>query len=90
MDTPEPVLRSEISTIVCAANWPLFAEDDSRPMGRWKVSWTEQEVEKLKLLAGTMPLSLIAKELDRTTGAVLTKATAEKLTIIVHTRSGRA
>ncbi|MFK4530127.1 hypothetical protein ABIF90_008108 [Bradyrhizobium japonicum] len=59
-------------------------------MGRWKVSWTEQEVEKLKLLAGTMPLSLIAKELDRTTGAVLAKATAEKLTIIVHTRSRRA
>ncbi|MET3968065.1 hypothetical protein ABID62_004141 [Bradyrhizobium sp. S3.9.1] len=36
-----------------------------------------------------MPLSLIAKELDRTTGAVLAKATAEKLTIIVRTRSGR-
>ena len=59
-------------------------------MRRWKVSSTEQEVEKLKLLAGTMPLSLIAKELDRTKGAVLAKATAEKLTIIVHTRIGRA
>ncbi|MCS3496179.1 hypothetical protein M2189_004861 [Bradyrhizobium japonicum] len=48
------------------------------------------DTRELVLLAGTMPLSLIAKELDRTTGAVLAKATAEKLTIIVHTRSDRA
>ncbi|BAL07774.1 MULTISPECIES: hypothetical protein [Bradyrhizobium] len=58
-------------------------------MPRWKEAWTEDEVAKLKALAGTMPLTLIAKELDRTAGAVLAKAAEEKLSI-VHTRSGRA
>ena len=59
-------------------------------MARWKQDWTTEEVEKLRALAGTMPLTQIAAELDRTTGAVLAKATEEKLSVIVHTRSGRA
>ncbi|MET4175470.1 heme oxygenase [Bradyrhizobium sp. LA6.1] len=59
-------------------------------MPRWKGEWTEQEVEKLRLLAATMPLTLIAKELNRTVGTMLAKATYEKIKIIVHTRSGRA
>jgi hypothetical protein len=50
-------------------------------MPRWKGEWTEQEVEKLRL---------IAKELNRTVGTMLAKATYEKIKIIVHTRSGRA
>ena len=54
----------------------------------WKENWTEQEVAKLRSMAGTMSLALIAKELDRTTGAVLAKAAEEKLTIVV--RSSRA
>jgi hypothetical protein len=58
-------------------------------MPRWKQAWTEEEVQRLKLLAGTMQLALIAKELDRTTGAVLAKATAEKLSVVASTR-GRA
>ncbi|MET4846974.1 hypothetical protein [Bradyrhizobium japonicum] len=57
-------------------------------MPRWKENWTEQEVAKLRSMAGTMSLALIAKELDRTTGAVLAKAAEEKLTIVV--RSSRA
>ncbi|MBR1070237.1 heme oxygenase [Bradyrhizobium japonicum] len=59
-------------------------------MPRWKEGWTEEEVEKLRSLAATMPLTLIAKELDRTFGAVLAKATDENIKIIVHARSGRA
>ncbi len=59
-------------------------------MARWKNDWTTEELEKLKGLVGTMPLALIAKELDRTTGAVLAKATEERLAVIVQTRSGRA
>ncbi|MEY9385023.1 hypothetical protein [Bradyrhizobium liaoningense] len=47
-------------------------------------------MEKLRSLAATMPLTLIAKELDRTFGAVLAKATDENIKIIVHARSGRA
>ena len=59
-------------------------------MARWKQDWTAEEIEKLRGLVGTMPLALIARELDRTTGAVLAKATEEKLAVIVQTRSGRA
>lgn len=59
-------------------------------MPRWKENWTKEEVEKLKSFAGTMPLTLIAQELNRTRGAVLAKATEEKLSIIVGTRGGRS
>lgn len=59
-------------------------------MARWKQDWTAEEIEKLRALAGTMPLTQIAAELDRTTGTVLAKAVEEKLSVIVHTRSGRA
>lgn len=65
-----------------------FIEKDLMP--RWKENWTEDEVEKLKALAGSMPLTLIAKELNRTRGAVLAKATEETLAIIVRPGSGRA
>ncbi|HEV2153164.1 hypothetical protein [Bradyrhizobium sp.] len=58
-------------------------------MPRWKQEWTEEEVTKLRLLAGTMPLSLIAKQLNRTTGAVLAKAAAEKLAVIADLRGRR-
>ncbi|MDI3566926.1 hypothetical protein [Bradyrhizobium sp. Arg816] len=57
-------------------------------MPRWKQAWTKEEVDRLNALAGTLPLKLIAKELDRTTGAVLAKATEEKLSVIVTTRNG--
>lgn len=59
-------------------------------MARWKQDWTREEVQKLRSLAGTMPLMKIAAELDRTTGSVLAKAMEEKLPVIVHVRSGRA
>ena len=59
-------------------------------MARWKQDWTAEEIEKLRTLAGTMPLTRIAAELNRTTGTVHVKAMEEKLSVIVHTRSGRA
>jgi len=57
-------------------------------MARWKATWSAAELEKLRALAGTMPMTMIAKELGRTTGIVLAKATEERLPVIVHTRSG--
>ena len=59
-------------------------------MARWKQGWTESELARLRSLAGTVPITQIAKELGRTTGTVLAKAIEEKLSIIVHTRSARA
>jgi hypothetical protein len=53
-------------------------------MARWKQNqeWTIEEVETLRALAGTMPLAMIAKKLQRTIGAVLVKAFEEKLSIV--------
>ncbi|MCS3897383.1 hypothetical protein M2171_006516 [Bradyrhizobium japonicum USDA 38] len=83
----EPMWQTRFSNIIGAIRVP---EGIVRLMPRWKEEWTEQEVEKLRSLAATMPLTLIAKELNRTVGTVLAKATYEKIKIIVHTRSGRA
>jgi hypothetical protein len=60
-------------------------------MAHWKQNqeWTVEEVETLKVLAGAMPLSMIAKKLQRTTGAVLAKAFEERLPVIEHARGGR-
>lgn len=51
-------------------------------MARWKQSWSEQDLSKLKTLAGTKPIAVIAKELGRTTGTVLAKAIEQKLPVI--------
>ena len=53
-----------------------------RDMARWKQSWSEQDLSKLKTLAGTKPIAVIAKELGRTTGTVLAKAIEQKLPVI--------
>lgn len=34
-------------------------------MARWKQSWSEEELGKLRKLAGTKPMTIIAKELGR-------------------------
>ncbi|MEY9184756.1 hypothetical protein ABIG06_006306 [Bradyrhizobium sp. USDA 326] len=57
-------------------------------MARWKQSWTEEDLNRLRELAGTKPIATIAKELGRTTGTVLAKAIEQKLPIIY--RIGRA
>jgi hypothetical protein len=51
-------------------------------MARWKQSWSEEELSKLRKLAGTKPMTIIAKELGRTTGTVLAKAIEQKLPVI--------
>lgn len=51
-------------------------------MGRWKQSWTAEDLSKLRTLAGTKPIAVIAKELGRTTGTVLAKAMEQKLPVI--------
>lgn len=49
-------------------------------MARWKQPWSEGDIERLRILAaGTKPLSVVAKELDRTAGSVLAKVVAEKI-----------
>ncbi|MGY8711692.1 hypothetical protein RAD16_38660 [Bradyrhizobium sp. 18BD] len=84
----EQVKTEGFSTTVCRGGGALRAGLEK--MARWKQGWTESELERLRSLAGTVPITQIAKELGRTTGTVLAKATEEKLSIIVHTRSGRA
>ncbi|WFU68651.1 MULTISPECIES: hypothetical protein [unclassified Bradyrhizobium] len=60
-------------------------------MARWKQSWSEQDLSRLKTLAGTKPITVIAKELGRTTGTVLAKAIEQKLPVIHRTeRRSRA
>ncbi|QOG20396.1 MULTISPECIES: hypothetical protein [Bradyrhizobium] len=54
-------------------------------MARWKQSWSEQDLSRLKTLAGTKPITVIAKELGRTTGTVLAKAIEQKLPVIHRT-----
>ncbi|MGY4505203.1 putative iron-regulated protein [Bradyrhizobium sp. GM24.11] len=51
-------------------------------MARWKQSWSEEELSKLRKLAGTKPMTIIAKELGRTTGTVLAKAIEQKLPVM--------
>jgi len=51
-------------------------------MARWKQSWSEQDLSRLKTLAGTKPITVIAKELGRTTGTVLAKAIEQKLPVV--------
>lgn len=51
-------------------------------MARWKQSWSEEELIKLRKLAGTKPMTIIAKELGRTTGTVLAKAIEQKLPVM--------
>ena len=51
-------------------------------MARWKQSWSEEDLRRLKTLAGTKPITMIAKELGRTTGTVLAKATEQKLPVM--------
>lgn len=48
-------------------------------MARWKQSWSEEELRKL---AGTKPMTIIAKELGRTMGTVLAKAIEQKLPVM--------
>jgi hypothetical protein len=58
-------------------------------MARWKQSWSEEDLERLRRLAGTKPITVIAKELGRTTGTVLAKAIEQKLPV-VHQAKHRA
>lgn len=51
-------------------------------MARWKQSWSEEELSKLRKLAGTKPMTIIAKELGRTMGTVLAKAIEQKLPVM--------
>ncbi|TWB04600.1 hypothetical protein [Bradyrhizobium stylosanthis] len=51
-------------------------------MARWKQSWSEEDLNRLRKLAGTKPVTTIAKELGRTTGTVLAKAIEQKLPVI--------
>ncbi|WP_448032087.1 hypothetical protein [Bradyrhizobium liaoningense] len=51
-------------------------------MARWKQSWSEEDLNRLRELAGTKPIATIAKELGRTTGTVLAKAIEQKLPVI--------
>ena len=51
-------------------------------MARWKQSWSEEDLRRLKTLAGTKPITTIAKELGRTTGTVLAKAIEQKLPVM--------
>jgi hypothetical protein len=50
-------------------------------MARWKQSWSEEDLNRLRKLAGTKPITMIAKELGRTTGTVLAKAIEQKLPV---------
>jgi hypothetical protein len=50
-------------------------------MPNWKKSWNEEDIKKLKSLAGTMPVTMIAKALGRTTGTVLAKAAEQNIAI---------
>jgi hypothetical protein len=54
-------------------------------MARWKQSWSEEDLSRLRRLAGTKPITMIAKELGRTTGTVLAKAIEQKLPVIHRT-----
>jgi hypothetical protein len=58
-------------------------------MGRWKQSWSAEDLNKLKTLAGTKPITAIAKELGRTTGTVLAKALEQKLPVMQRTERTR-
>lgn len=51
-------------------------------MARWKQSWSEDDLNRLRKLAGTKPIAVIAKELGRTTGTVLAKAIEQKLPVV--------
>lgn len=51
-------------------------------MARWKQSWSEDDLRRLKTLAGTKPITMVAKELGRTTGTVLAKAIEQKLPVM--------
>ena len=51
-------------------------------MARWKQSWSDDDLNRLRKLAGTKPITVIAKELGRTTGTVLAKAIEQKLPVI--------
>jgi uncharacterized iron-regulated protein len=51
-------------------------------MARWKQSWSAEDLRRLKTLAGTKPITIIAKELGRTTGTVLAKANEQKLPVV--------
>ncbi|MBH5373108.1 hypothetical protein [Bradyrhizobium glycinis] len=54
-------------------------------MARWKQSWSDDDIKKLRALAGTMPVTMIAKELGRTTGTVLAKAVEQNISIMHRT-----
>ncbi|MFT4116659.1 hypothetical protein [Bradyrhizobium sp.] len=58
-------------------------------MARWKQSWSAEELNKLRSLAGTKPITMIAKELGRTTGTVLAKSIEEKLPVMHGTKRVR-
>jgi hypothetical protein len=51
-------------------------------MARWKQSWSEEDLNRLRKLAGTKPITTIAKELGRITGTVLAKAIEQKLPVM--------
>jgi len=55
-------------------------------MARWKQPWSDEDIKKLRMLAGTMPVTKIAKELGRTTGTVLAKAVEQKISIMLRPR----
>ena len=51
-------------------------------MARRKQAWSEDELKRLEALAGTMPVTMIAKELGRTSGTVLAKAIEQGLSVL--------
>ena len=50
--------------------------------------WTEDDISKLKRLAGTLPAKAIAAELGRSQGAVVVEASKLKVSLR-YTRNGR-
>lgn len=52
--------------------------------------WMSHEIERLKSLAGSMPTSQIANEMERANSAVIMKAYELKLSLKVKPTEGRS
>jgi hypothetical protein len=70
---------------MCSGGWGRIDQTVQGTMARWKQSWSDEDIRKLRALAGTKPVTMIAKELGRTTGTVLAKALEQKISIIHRT-----
>jgi hypothetical protein len=53
-------------------------------------AWTEQEVARLKAMAGTIPVERIAAELGRTVGAIAVEASKRGLSLRTKPRGRRS